>query len=184
MIKNNIKLTNEQEEFAAANHHIVEDFLKYRHLNENEYYDVIIFGYLRAVINYFNRPELQIYAFSTIANKSMKTDLFNHYRSLKCKKRKATVVSLNSQAYDGSGLTVAEVTAAPDAITDHYAAEIMWNKITADLRADYVEILRMRVDGYNDMEIAKQQNIKVKDIGVIMEQIRETVKGMQLMTAN
>ena len=43
------KLPDEQREFAAQNHYLVENFLKYRCLDRNEYYDAIIFGYLRAV---------------------------------------------------------------------------------------------------------------------------------------
>ncbi|MCL2775837.1 MAG: hypothetical protein FWD71_21195, partial [Oscillospiraceae bacterium] len=60
MIINLGKLTDEQREFAAKYHYLVENFLKFRHLDRDEYYNAIILGYLRAVRKYFLRPELQI----------------------------------------------------------------------------------------------------------------------------
>lgn len=58
-------LTNEEKEFAEKNHYIVDRFLSYNHLDESDYYDVIIFGYLHAVQAYLRTPELAKYQFST-----------------------------------------------------------------------------------------------------------------------
>ena len=44
-----IPLTPEQGTFAAENHGLVLKFLNENHLPEDEYYDVVIFGYLKAV---------------------------------------------------------------------------------------------------------------------------------------
>ena len=43
-----IPLTPEQSIFAAENHDLVLKFLKQRRLPMNDYYDVIVFGYLDA----------------------------------------------------------------------------------------------------------------------------------------
>ena len=66
-------------------------------------------------------------------------------------------------------------------VTHSLDAEIMWNNITSNLSGDYIEILRMRVEGYSNREIAKNCNLKVMEINNIMEQIRETVSNMQLV---
>lgn len=184
MVRNIVQLTEltkDEKEFAAENHHIVENFLKYRHLNRDEYYEVVIFGYLRAVKKYFMRSELWLYNFSTIALYSMKSDLYNHYRKQRRKKRTADVVSLDSMAYEDGNLTVAEITAAPGSVTDVLEAKTLWNEITAKLSGDCVDILRMRVTGYTNREIAKNCGVKVKDVDGIMEQIRETVSSMRLV---
>ena len=70
-------LTQEQREFAAENHEIVLSYLRGKRLDASEWYDVAVFGYLRAVRKYTERPELQIYAFSTIAGRSMDTEISN-----------------------------------------------------------------------------------------------------------
>lgn len=38
-----------QKERAAENHHMIAEFLNQRGLSEREYYDVVVFGYLRAI---------------------------------------------------------------------------------------------------------------------------------------
>ena len=175
------RLTKEQQEFAAENHYLVENFLKFRNLNANEYYDVIIFGFLRAVRNYFMRPELQEYNFSTIAQYSMKSDLINHYRKQGRKKRRAYVFSLDRQDYDDNDMTIAETVAAPDTTSDYLDAEIICNHISANLSDEHVKILNMKTYGYSEKEIAKNYGISVKDIDYMMKQIRETVGNMRLV---
>ena len=50
-------MTQEEREFAEEYHDLVIDFLRYKHLPMNDFYDVVIFGYLSAVQQYFrNRP--------------------------------------------------------------------------------------------------------------------------------
>jgi len=181
------KLTKEQQQFANDYHYLVENFLKFRHLKHDEYYDVVVFGFLRAVHKYFTRSELKRYAFSTIAIYAMKSDLINHYRKLGRKKRRSDIVSLDSpeyyQEYGGNSLTMAETIAAPDTtgdtIEDYIGAEILWNNITSNLPAECVNVLRMKYEGYNDREIAKTQGITVKNINGIMEQIRDTVRSLR-----
>jgi len=43
------RLTEEQSAFAEKHHHVVMDFLRRKRLPESEFYDVVIFRYLRAV---------------------------------------------------------------------------------------------------------------------------------------
>ena len=44
-----VPLTKEQQDFAAEHHGLVYKFLNDNHLPEDEFYDVVIFGYLKAV---------------------------------------------------------------------------------------------------------------------------------------
>ena len=48
-----VPLTKEQQEFAAEHHGLVYKFLNDNRLAEDEFYDVIIFGYLKAVQDFF-----------------------------------------------------------------------------------------------------------------------------------
>ena len=69
-MKCEVPLTPEQCLFASEHHSLVYKFLNENHLPIDEFYDVVIFGYLRAVSRYFNEPELQQYSFTTIASVS------------------------------------------------------------------------------------------------------------------
>ena len=174
------KLTKEQQKFAADHHYLINNFLRARNLKKDEYYDIVVFGFLRAVRKYFRRTELKKYAFSTIALWSMKSDLYNHYRRQGRKKRTAHIVSLDSPAYSGGDMTIGETAAASGAVTDYLDAEILWDNITANLPDECVEVLRMRTDGYSNREIAKDRGVRVKDIDGMIEQIRGIVSGMRL----
>jgi len=62
-----VPLTKEQQEFAAEHHGLVYRFLNDNHLPEDEFYDVVIFPYLKAVRDYCDNASAQEYSFSTIA---------------------------------------------------------------------------------------------------------------------
>lgn len=65
-------LTDEERAFAEKNHKLVYSYLNSRRLSENDWYDVVIFGYLHAVQVWFRRPELRKYKFSVIAYRTMR----------------------------------------------------------------------------------------------------------------
>ena len=65
------KLTPEQNQFACQHLSLVKVFLFKNHLDQ-EFYDVVIFGYLDAVREYLENPELSRFRFSSIAWRKMK----------------------------------------------------------------------------------------------------------------
>lgn len=76
-----VPLTKEQQAFATAHHSLVYKFLNENRLPEDEFYDVVIFGYLKAVRDYFSDLTAQQFTFSTIANRRMKFCLFDYFRT-------------------------------------------------------------------------------------------------------
>ena len=100
-----VPLNKEQQAFAADHHGLVYKFLNENRLPEDEFYDVIIFGYLRAVYRYFNEPKLQKYSFATISWKSMQGALSNYNRYQTRRKRNMEVLSIHVGLYpDGAPL--------------------------------------------------------------------------------
>ena len=57
------KLTEGQKRFAEEHHEVLESFLKYRSLPFDEYYDIVVFRFLRAVQQYDEREDLKKYSF-------------------------------------------------------------------------------------------------------------------------
>ena len=62
----------------------------------DEYYDIVIFGYLSAVQDFDENPELSRYSFTTIA-----------WRRMNSKKRRVATISIHSGAE--YGLTLDEI---------------------------------------------------------------------------
>ena len=93
-----VPLTKEQQTFATAHHSLVYKFLNENRLPEDEFYDVVIFGYLKAVRDYFSDLTAQQFTFSTIANRRMKFCLFDYFRTQERRKEKALLPLLSSEA--------------------------------------------------------------------------------------
>ena len=70
------KLTPEQNQFACQHLSLVKVFLFKNHLDQ-EFYDVVIFGYLDAVREYLENPELSRFRFSSIAWRKMNFCIWN-----------------------------------------------------------------------------------------------------------
>ena len=56
----NTPMSQAQQLFAEEHHNLVYAFLKEKKLPEDEYYDVVIFGYLQAVMDYTSQGEVQL----------------------------------------------------------------------------------------------------------------------------
>ena len=79
-----IPLNDTQRFFAEKNHNLVYKFLHEKNLPASEYYDIIIFGYLRAVQRYLTDPNLAGYSFATVAWRAMEGEIVNAQAPLPC----------------------------------------------------------------------------------------------------
>ena len=80
-------MTNEEREFAEQRHGLVIDFLRCKRLPMDEFYDVVIFGYLSAVQQYFRNPPAGV-EFKAMAFRAMKDAVLRdgeyHARAKRC----------------------------------------------------------------------------------------------------
>ena len=107
-----VPLTKEQQAFATDHHGLVYKFLNENHLPEDEFYDVVVFAYLKAVKDYFNSPSAQKFSFSTIATRQMKFRLYDYFRTQERRKRNMEVLSIHVGLYHA---TVGNGSSAPRA---------------------------------------------------------------------
>lgn len=96
-------LTEEERQFAEQNHDIVILFLKTKRLRFDDWYDTIIFGYLRAVENWFKKSSLHDYSFKTIAFMAMKSSVYNERH-----KRRLKAVSINAPIWFNEDKTISD----------------------------------------------------------------------------
>ena len=64
-------MTQEEREFAEQNHGLVTEYIRKKHLAMNDCYDIVIFGYLSAVQQYFRNPPAGV-KFKAMAFRAMK----------------------------------------------------------------------------------------------------------------
>ena len=94
-------MTQEEREYAEQRHDLVIDFLSYRHLPMDDYYDIVIFGYLSAVQQYFRNPPAGV-AFEAMAVRAMKDSILREGEYHSRSKRSGVTVNLDDA---GSPLT-------------------------------------------------------------------------------
>ena len=87
-------MTQEEREFAEQNHDLVIDFLRFKHLSMDNFYDVVIFGYLSAVQQYFCNPPTGV-AFKAMAFRAMKDSVLREGEYYARAKRSGFTVSLD-----------------------------------------------------------------------------------------
>ena len=90
-------MTQEEREFAEQNHDLVIDYLRRRRLPMDDFYDVVIFGYVSAVQQYFRNPPPNV-TFVAMAVRAMKDSILRDGEYRTRAKRTAAIVGLNDLA--------------------------------------------------------------------------------------
>jgi RNA polymerase sigma-70 factor (ECF subfamily) len=112
-IANMIKpLTIEQSAYAEKHHNLIYAFLHRHGYSVDEYYDTVVFGYLRAVQKYDEREELHCYSFSTIAFAAMRTEMSNHRRAMGRRVSRYDIVPFDDSTVDIHAPDVFDLVAA------------------------------------------------------------------------
>lgn len=105
------KLTERQRKFAEENHRILEDFLKYRELPTDEFYDIVVFGFLKAVRLYDEREDLRRFTFKTIAKNQMRWCLGDYFIKQKKQAFAETILSLDAPISQYPDMTLGDTIA-------------------------------------------------------------------------
>ena len=87
-------MTQEEREFAEQKHDLVIDFLYRKHLLMDNFYDIVIFGYLSAVQQYFRNPPAGV-AFEAMAVRAMKDSILREGEYRTRAKRSGITVNLD-----------------------------------------------------------------------------------------
>ena len=172
---NTIALTPIEQQFAEDHHGLVYSFLKRKNLSVDDYYDVVVFGYLLAIQRYFVEPKLRNYSFSTIGWRSMERSLSNHYKAQSCQKRKGYTVSLETIVHDSENLQLGECIAAPDSAMMDFETELLLHELASRLSTRDMNVIRMKLDGYGTREIARKHKLTMKGVIDLLTGLHDSV---------
>lgn len=173
-MKSEIPLTLEQRLFAEEHHDLVYKFLRKKQLPIDEFYDVVIFGYLRSVRCFLTEPKLKQYSFTTISWKMMNGAVSNYYRSQKTQKHNALVLSLHTNPYEDS-YVLEETIPAPNPYMRHLEEQLLLHDLAKRVSRQQMNIVRMKSCGYNDRDIARCQNTTMKRVQELLEDVRSVL---------
>jgi len=169
------RLNKDQKDFAEANHTVVFRYLRNMRLNETDYYDVIIFGYIKAVFDYTEKVYLQRYRFSTLAYKAMSLKLIDYYRRNDRKKRNAPTFSL-----DNFLLNENQKPNLYDYQLEWLNDALFWLDVKRVLTERQYAFLLSRVYGDSNIEIAEKYGVSKNRLRTVFQKIRKALRNMLL----
>ncbi len=171
------ELTHLQKQFAEEHQNIVFRFLNRKGLSIEDYYDIVIFGYLQAVQEYDENPALSRFRFTTIAWTRMEDCLYRHYTYENRPKRKAPTVSIHS--YTHAGRTLDEI--LPDrrkGLQEQAADRLFAMEVLSCLTDTERQMVHLKADGLTCREIAERLSTTVSGINGRFHRMRVRLMEM------
>lgn len=149
--------TAKEKEFAEENHDIIYKFLRTHGYSIEEYYNIVVFGYLKAVQNYLSRDDLmRNYCFSVIASNCMRREIGNYVRDMNRQKRKPleSILSLDAiykEEYTDSlyNIVAGDKKSIESEFIELESMESLLNKMTVRQR----NIIKLKLAGYSNKEV-------------------------------
>ena len=174
-------LTDFGRKFATENHNLVYDFLHRHGYSLEIYYDIAIFGFLKAVQIYNRREDLRNkYAFPFISQQYIRSEIGNHCRMEDAKKRKpsGTLVSLDAEYAETENLyNCIGVVGGKSPESEIVAMEQMTEMLNS-LSDTQRKIAELKVDGYSSKEIYSALEIKPSTYYVEVNRIKKVLAEM------
>ena len=141
-------MTQEERDFAEQNHGLVTEFIRKKHLAMNDYYDIVIFGYLSAVQQYFRNPPAGV-EFKAMAFRAMKDSILRDGEYNARAKRCGSTVSLDTMDRHSS---------IPDPKQDvewQTERKALLEQVASAATPREAKIIRLLVDGFALREAAR-----------------------------
>lgn len=171
-------LTDFERNFASENHNLVYGFLRRYGYNLENYYDVVIFGFLKAVQIYNRREDLRSkYDFAFISWQYMRSEIGNHMRTQGAKKRKPgeTVISLDADYGEEENLH--DRIGKNDPELEAVEAELL-SEFLDSVSDRQRKIAEMRMCGYGSSEIYSKLGISQSAYYMEMRRIKAALEKM------
>lgn len=177
-----MKLTKIEEAFAEQRHGLVMEYLKSKCLPEDEFYDIVIFSYLRAVQSYLANESLQKYSFKTIAFRAMDSALNNYIKSKQAKNHAAVVLSLDYPVNYTGTLTLQDVLEDTGCnVCEDVCGRLMLHDTLRDMNHLYRDMISLKISGYSNREIAKKYSVAVSDIDRCFYEMEDIISNIEMV---
>jgi len=153
-------LTPEEQAFVEQNMKLLSQFMRRYDLGP-EYYGRLGLHFTQVAVRYLREKELRRFSFSTVVWMRLRTELSHIMRE---ELRAPQVISLEEQYY-------------PEGREDEYES-LLWHMISQLLTPRQQQVLRLRLDGKTNVEIANECGISRKAVEHLFARIRARVEKL------
>ena len=172
------KLSAEEKSFAESNLGLVYSFMKSNGLDAEEFYDVVIFGFLKAVRQYHDRADLRQYTFATIAYKYMQVSLQLYFKKSHAGKRRADSPEIRLDANTAEEIQEKnhELYTTVTDFADDLVMQLYYQRILCKLKPEDRQLIAFMMDGYSVAEIAAMQKTSKQAVYQRITRIRQRLR--------
>ena len=141
-------------------------------LEKEDIYDAALDGYMRAVQQYDERPELREYSFTTVAVNAMRWELLGLIRR---EARRRSRMNQDSSAYEAALRFLSDASVSGEA---YEAAEFseLWDKTKKLVTVRQGNVLRLRSFGHTYAEIAERSGMNSKAVDNCLYRTRKKLR--------
>ncbi len=166
-------LNQEQIQLAANNHQMVYAFLNEKALPEEDFYDVVVFGYLCGIQDYCEKKSLKHYKLSTITWRRMNRELHSHYREQDARKRRHEAVSLQEPIAEPDGKCWQDILPDNCDALSLLQVELLLHSLALSPRER--RIIHKKIKGCDMHDIAKTEKMTFKAINDLLTALQPAV---------
>jgi DNA-directed RNA polymerase specialized sigma24 family protein len=170
--ENNQALTKEEQDFAAEHHHLILTHLAVNHLRFDDWYDVLVFGYLKAVRVWFRCPHVRKWAFATIAKVKMRSAMIEQFRYENRAMRRGVVISLDAPLQEDEAATLYGLIASGEGEEEQAVFEMLFESLASGLSTKEKAVLRLKSEGFPMTEICRELGLPRKEVAGIVATIQ------------
>lgn len=159
--RRNSVMTMEEKLYAENNINIVYDYLHKNGLDIDKWFDIVIFGYLDAIMNYHRREELKKYSITTIIWRCMRREVSNHIVHMR--RKQYEVISLDTARTENND-DLNKIIPDPSALAQYHEAEVRYDmeKILYEkINHEQQKQIYLTYAGYKEKEI--QDILKISE---------------------
>lgn len=172
MAESNFTLTKEEQDFAAEHHDLIMVHLAVNHLRFDDWYDVLVFGYLKAVRTWFRHPQVRDWAFATIAKVKMRSAMIEQLRYKNRAKRRGVVISLDAPLKEDEAAALYGLIASGEDAEEQAIFEMLFESLASGLNMKEKAVLRLQSEGYNTTEISRELALPRREVAGIVASIQ------------
>lgn len=171
-------LTEMEKRMAEENHNLVYSFLHRHGYSIEEFYNVVIFGYLRGIQVYNRREDVRKkYQLAFICERYMSVAVGNYFRSKNAQKRKPMEITvsldINYAETDNIYNLVGGKSVEDEVLESKQVDEMMEN--LSEVQRD---ILKLKLEGYDNKEILSLLGIPSSTFYKEMNRIKVIMENM------
>lgn len=179
MEKNKLQpLTEIEKRLATENHNLVYSFLHRHGYSIEDFYNIAIFGYLKAIQSYNRNEDLkEKYQLAFICEQYMRAEVKDHFRVQNAQKRKPaeTIISLDANYTETDNFynLVGGKSVEDELMEAELLAELLEN-----LSKGQRDILKLKLEGFSNKEVYLSLEIPTSTYYKELDRIKVIFKGL------